>query len=387
MPADPRAANPFDCLSLAELRQRQSLKWRAYGPEVLPLWVAEMDTVPPPAVVAAVSAAMRDGDTGYPWGTGYAEALTAYAAEHWGWGTEVDAMRPVADVMTGIVEVLKVVTGPGDAVVVTPPVYPPFFLFVGRLDRRLVEAPLGPQGRLDLPSLEAAFVEATTGGRGAALVLASPHNPTGVVHTAAELGEVAALAERYGVRVVVDEIHAPLVEDGAFTPYLSVPGADRGFVVFSSSKGFNLAALKAALVVAGPGATEDLARIPPETAMGASMLGMLAHTAALVSGREWLVEHLAGIHAQRDLLAGLLADQLPAIGYRVPAATYLAWLDCRPLGLVDPAAFFLERAGVALNDGVPFGTGGAGHVRLNLATSTEVLTRAVQQMAQAYAAR
>lgn len=392
MPADPpaeaaEAPNPFDAQPLSRLRQRRSLKWRAYGPDVLPLWVAEMDTVPAEPVVAALEAALQLGDTGYPWGTGYAEALTAYAAQAWGWEVAPERMTPVADVMTGVVEVLRVVTGPGDAVVVTPPVYPPFFLFVDRLHRRLVDAPLGPAGRLDPISLEAAFVDATAGGRRAALVLASPHNPTGVVHTAAELAAVAALAERYGIRVVVDEIHAPLVLDGAFTPFLSVPGAERGFVVFSASKGFNLAGLKAALIVAGAEAADDLARVPSEVAMGSSSLGVLAHSVALTSGQEWLAEHRAGIRAQRDLLTGLLVAHLPGVGYRVPEATYLAWLDCRPLGLEDPAAFFLERAGVALNDGVPFGAGGTGHVRLNFATSTEVLTRAVEQMARAYAAR
>ena len=383
-------ASPFDRLTLAELRQRQSLKWRNYPPDVLPLWVAEMDVLPAPAVRAALDEALDRGDTGYPWGQGYAEAYADAADAAWGWRPDPAATSLVADVMTGVVEVLGLVTGPGDAVVIVPPVYPPFAGFVRHAGRRLVEALLGADDRLDLAVLDRACAAATAGGRPAALLLASPHNPTGTVHTAAELAAVAELAERHGVRVVVDEIHAPLTyPDGpSFTPYLAVPGAGRGFVVFSASKAWNLAGLKAALAVAGPGAAEDLARMPEVVGHGASSLGVLAHTAALREGQGWLAEHRAGLDVQRRLLGRLLAEHLPAVRHRTPDATYLAWLDCRPLGLpVEPAAFFLAHARVALGVGPDFGTGGAGHVRLNFATSTAVLTEAVQRMADAAAGR
>jgi cystathionine beta-lyase len=124
--------------------------------------------------------------------------------------------------------------------------------------------------------------------------------------------------------------------------------------------------------------------MPEVVSHGASWLGVIAHTAALRDGQDWLAEHLAGLDAQRRLLGELLAERLPAVGYRMPAATYLAWLDCRPLGLPDePASFFLEHARVALNAGPDFGRSGAGRVRLNFATSTAVLTEAVDRMAAA----
>jgi cystathionine beta-lyase len=387
--ADP-AVNPFDRLSLDDLRQRQSIKWRQHPPDVLPLWVAEMDTLPAPAVRTALDAALDLGDTGYPWGQGYAEAYADVAGQSWGWRPDPAATSLVADVMTGVVEVLRLVTDPGDAVVLVPPVYPPFAGFTRHSGRRVVEAPLGADGRLDLEVLDRACRTATGGGRRAALLLASPHNPTGTVHTAEELTAVATLAEGHGVRVVVDEIHAPLTHPGgpAFTPYLSVPGAERGFVVFSASKAWNLAGLKAALAVAGPAAADDLAAMPEVVGHGASALGVLAHTAALRAGQDWLAEHLAGLGAQQRLLAALLAEHLPGVAHRTPDATYLAWLDCRALGLpAEPAEFFLEHARVALNAGVDFGTGGAGHVRLNFATSTAVITEAVERMAAAVAAR
>lgn len=152
----------------------------------------------------------------------------------------------------------------------------------------------------------------------------------------------------------------------------------------SASKAWNLAGLKAALAVAGPGAAADLARLPEEVSHGPSHVGVLAHTAALSEGTAWLDALLTALDAHRRLLAELLADHLPGVRHRPAQGTYLAWLDCRALGLGDdPAAVFLERGRVALSRGPDFGTGGAGHVRLNLATSPEILTEGVRRMAAA----
>ncbi|MGW3728961.1 MalY/PatB family protein [Streptomyces sp. F001] len=378
--------NPLRALGLELLRRRTSMKWRTYPDDVLPLWVAEMDVPLAEPVVRAVTDALAIGDTGYPAGTAYAEALADFAQKRWGWaGLAVERTAIVPDVMLGVVEMIRLVTGPGDAVVVNPPVYPPFFQFVTHMDRRVVEAPLGPDLRIDFGTLEETFRQAVAGGRRAAFLLCSPHNPTGTVHTAAELSAVARLADRYGVRVVADEIHAPLVLAGAdFVPYLSVPGGERGLSLMSASKAWNLAGLKAALAVAGPAAAADLARLPEEVSHGPSHLGVIAHTAALREGTAWLDAVLAGLDDNRRLLADLLAEHLPAVDHRPGEATYLAWLDCRALGLGDdPADVFLHRGRVALNSGIPFGAGGVGHVRLNLATSPEILTEAVRRMATA----
>ncbi|GHF08411.1 cystathionine beta-lyase [Streptomyces morookaense] len=378
---------PLQRLSLTDLRRRTSAKWRVHDPDVLPLWIAEMDVPLAEPIAQALGEALARGDTGYAAGPAYAEAFDGFARERWGWdGVVVDRTALVADVMTGAVEVLRLVTGPGDAVVVNSPVYPPFYGFIGHMDRRVVEAPLGAGHRIDMDALEAAFREATAGGRRAAFLLCSPHNPTGTVHTRDELAAVAGLADAYGVRVVADEIHAPVVLPGAeHVPFLSVPGAEGAFALLSASKAWNLAGLKCALAVAGRDAAAELARMPLVVSHGPSHWGVIAHSAALRHGGAWLDGVLDGLDANRKLLAALLAEHLPGVEYRQPEGTYLAWLDCRGLGLDgdDPAAVFLERGRVALAGGAPFGTGGAGHARLTLATSPDILTEAVRRMAAA----
>lgn len=372
--------------SLDELRRtRTSLKWRAFPGDVLPAWVAEMDARPCPAVVETVSAAVRHGDTGYPWAGPFVEAFGDFAKRRWDWAPDTSAAVPVADVMIGIEELLHALTGPAAGVVVSPPCYDSFYGFVESVGRRLVEARLVPDAdgshRLDAAVLEAAFAEA---GPGAAYVLCNPQNPTGTVHTRDELAMVARLAAEYDVLVVSDEIHAPLVRPGVeFTPYLSVPEAAAGVAVVSASKAFNLAGLKAALVVPGPDAHETVGALHEVVTHGASHLGVLAQTTAWTAGDEWLDQLRDEIADNRDLLVRTLGEALPEVVATPAEATYLAWLDCRALGLDDPAARFLERGRVALSAGTRYDRTASGWVRFNLGTSPEVIEEAVRRMATA----
>ena len=373
-------ANPFADLAVEQLRRRTSAKWRVYPNDVLPLWVAEMDAVIASEIASAVQEALEIGDTGYPHGHGYAEALASFAADRWGWSIDPTMTSQVTDVMSGVRGVVTTVSAAGEAVILTPPVYPPFFGVAKMYDRPIVSAALNAEGRLDPAALEAAFTEATSGGRGAVMLLCNPHNPTGTVHTRAELEMVASLARQYGVRVVSDEIHAPLVmPTSTLTPYLSVAGTEPDFAVTSASKGWNLAGFKAALVVAGADAVEDL-KAP--ALHGGGHIAAIAHTAAFNHGRDWLDAAIAGIDENRRLLGDLLETHLPETRYQLPEATYLGWVDCRELGLGDdPAAAFLEQGRVALTAGTGFGDGGAGYVRVNLATSPAILEEAVTRMA------
>lgn len=396
----PSAANPLEELSLVQLRQRGSMKWKTHPADVLPLWVADMDVKIAPAIVTAVREAMEAGDTGYPTGTAFAEALRSFALRRWQWdGVNVDRVARIPDVMMGAVQVLRLITAPGDAVIVNSPVYAPFYAFITHDGRRVIEAPLGADLRISLDVLDDTFKRARTESKNLAYLLCNPHNPTGTVHTAEELTAVAELARKYGVRMVADEIHAPLVLPGStFTPFLSVPGAENAFSLMSATKGWNLAGLKAALAIAGPEAASELHRMPAEVGLGASYLGVIAHTAALTSCDEWLDTLIDGLDRNRALLGKLVAEHLPDVGYTVPQGTYLAWLDCRSLDLetedrtegiafasdlAGPAQMFLERARVALSSGHIFGTGGTGHVRLNFATSQTILTEAIHRLGQA----
>lgn len=394
--------NPLDELTLQQLRLRTSMKWRAHPADVLPLWVAEMDVNLPPTVADALRRAIDIGDTGYPSGTGFAEAVAEFASRRWQWhDLEVGRTTLVPDVMLGVVETLRLVTDRGDTVVVNPPVYAPFYAFVSHDGRRVIEAPLDDEGRIDLDALEDAFARARSAGGKVAYLLCNPHNPTGTVHTADELRGVAQRARRFGVRVVSDEIHAPVVLPGSrFTPYLSVPGGEDAFALISASKAWNLSGLKAALAIAGSEAAADLGRMPEEVSHGPSHLGVIAHTEAFKTGDDWLDLLLDGLDANRKLLGELVAEQLPGVKCQRPQGTYLAWLDCRQLGfdeqaadglavvadLSGPALWFLDHARVALSSGHVFGTGGPGHVRLNFATSQAILTEAVSRMARALSA-
>lgn len=364
-------------LDEATCRRRTSLKWRRHPADVLPLWIAEMDTRPAPAVTEEIQRIARDGDLGYPMPHRYLEAVASSYAR---WGAHVDPSRmvPVTDVLTGMRAGVIAFTQPADPVYVTVPVYPPFHAIVEDLGRRRVEVRLDAAGRLDAEALERAFAEH---GRGA-LLLANPHNPTGTVPTATELGDVARAALRHGVGVISDEVHAPLVLPGAtFTPLLALAQAQSFLAVISAAKGWNLAGLKAAVLIGGTGAGATMSRLPRGLEHTTGHVAVRVHTVALEHGQDWLAEVVADLDANRTLLAGLLGEHLPGVLWRPVEATYLAWLDCRGLHLeADPAQHFLEVAKVALTPGTPFGSG-AGHARLNFATSPGILTQAIERMA------
>lgn len=374
-----------DC-SLAQLVKRKSLKWRQYPPDVLPAFVAEMDFAVAEPIAAAVRDALAIGDTGYPHVGELGEAFASFAAKRLGWAVDPERVFPIPDVMTGVGEVLMAITAPGSSVVLNPPVYGPFFLRLGYIGRRVVEAPLlrADDGSydLDFDALDRALAGPDVG----AYLLCSPHNPLGQVWAKDQLLTIADLCQRHDVELLVDEIHAPLVLPGAtHVPFASLdhPMAGRAYTFNSASKGWNIAGLKCGLTVAGSQASADLLAEHWE-ALLASHHGVLASVAAFTKSLDWLDAAAAQLDENRALLSGLLAAQLPEVGYAPGAASFLAWLDCRKLGLGDdPAAHFLAKGRVALTPGPFFGTQGAGFARLNIGTSPELVTEAVRRMAVA----
>jgi cysteine-S-conjugate beta-lyase len=372
-------------LPIEQLRERRSAKWRTYPPDVLPLFVAETDYPLAPAISRELEAAVLRGDTGYtPPDPGLRAAYAGFARRRFGWEVDERRLRSTSDVIMGIVEILRAVLAPGDRVVVTPPVYPPFYDAVPEAGAVVEPVPLRDTGHaweLDLDGIERALA---AGAR--AVLLCNPHNPTGTVHSAAALAALADIASRHDAIVVSDEIHAPLALAGAsFTPFLAVSDAARdvGFAVVSASKAFNLAGLKCALMVTASDArTATVDALPDEVEWRTGLFGALAAVAAFSPESDaWLDAQLVALDENRRMLVDLLAEHLPRAGYRVPDAGFLAWIDLAPYGWGDnPAARIRRDAKVALHHGPLFGAEGAGHVRLNYGCSPDLLAEAIRRI-------
>ncbi|MET3767614.1 cystathionine beta-lyase [Marisediminicola sp. UYEF4] len=375
------------CDPLDALRARTSAKWTTFPGDVLPLFVAEMDFPIAAPIAEAIIARVLASDTGYvgspaPLGAAFA----GFAAQAWDWQVDPARVRTTTDVSVAIVETLRRVLDPGDGVIITPPVYPPFFDLVPEAGGTVVEVPLVDDGvahTLDLDGIDAAFA---AGAR--ALLLCNPHNPLGLVHSRASLEALAELADGYGATVVSDEIHAPLVHAGVrFHPFLSVSDAarERGVCVTSASKGWNIAGTKCAIMVAASDrGMATLDSMPYEVGFRTSLLGLHASVAAFEQGRPWLDAALRAIESNADLMRELIDEHLPDVVFRRPAASYLGWLDFRPRGWGDdPSIRALESGRVALNAGRTFGRQGVGFARINLACSSEVLVEAVRRLAAA----
>jgi cystathionine beta-lyase len=281
--------------------------------------------------------------------------------------------------------VIEHFTRPGSAIVLPTPAYMPFLVVPRLLGREILQVPLvpGDDGRptYDLAGIDRALAD------GAGLVVhVNPHNPVGRVFTEAEQLALAAVVDRHGARVFADEIHAPLVYPGQIhRPYASLSPVTAGHAITatSASKAWNLPGLKAAQLILSnevdAARWADVGWLPSH---GTSTLGVVAATAAWNDGEQWLDDVLAYLDGNRRLLGDLVAELLPAVRYTPPEGTYLAWLDCRGLGIEGSAGeHFLRRAGVALVDGAECGEPYAGHVRLTLATPRPVLRTIVERMA------
>jgi cystathionine beta-lyase len=307
------------------------------------------------------------------------EAFAGFAARRLGWTVDPEQVTVVPDVMVGLVELCRRIAEPGELVAFATPAYPPFFAELSAAGMRLACIGLTAEGSIDLDELDDVLARGVQ-----ALVLANPHNPTGHVFGRAELQAIAERCASTQTWVLADEIHAPLVLSGAtHVPWLEVSEAARRFGVSltSASKAFNLSALKTALMVTAHEAARTLVQSIGPQHDHTGLLGQIAAEAAFRDGDEWLDAVLLQLDRNRAQLHEDLAERVPQIRWRPPQATYLAWLDCTRLGLgEEPAAAFLDRGRLALGRGLDYGQPGAGHVRLNFATSPEHLTDAIDRM-------
>ncbi len=268
----------FDA-SPEQLRRAGSVKWSQH-PEAIGAFVAEMDFGTAPPVAAAMHGLIDEGLLGYlPDGllARMSRAWAGYAREHYGWEVPPERVRPLADVISGLVAAIEHFSVPDSAVILPTPAYMPFLVVPPALGRKVIQVPMATdRGRpvLDLAAIEAAF---EAGGN--LLVLCNPHNPLGRVLEREEMAEVAAVVDRHGGRVFSDEIHAPLVYDGhRHVPYASVSEVAAGHTVTatSASKAWNLPGTKCAqLVLSNDTDAETWAEVGFMAEHGASNLGVV----------------------------------------------------------------------------------------------------------------
>ncbi|AOP51255.1 aminotransferase [Streptomyces lydicus] len=382
-PADLVAVDPY------RLAQRDGEKWATAGDGMLSSWVADMDFPTAPAIREAL---MRraDGDLGYPtWfdesrGGPLGEVFAERMLRRYGHRPDPTHTRLFTDINQAMLATLQVATEPGDAVLLHTPACPPFVEVIEKIGRRPLTVPVeeGGDGWEFDPARMAHAAADGTSGRCRVLFLVNPHNPTGRVFRRAELESLAELVLRHDLLVISDEVHADLTH----APHRHIPFASLGpeiaartVTLTSGSKAFNLAGIRCAVAHIGPPAVREAVDARRGLLFGqVGVLAVEALKAAWTAGDDWLDEVLAVLARNRRRLA----ERLPrGIRCRTPEATFLAWLDCRQLGLdADPMPFFRDEAKVLLFSGPAFGSSGEGFVRLNFGTSPQILEETLDRM-------
>ena len=377
--------------NLSELQSHRSEKWRGFAADVLPLPVAEMDFPVAQPIRDLLTEMISKSDLGYlgsipELGQGFAQ----FAGRRWNWEVDPLQVRAATDVGVAVVEVLRVFTNPGDSILVNSPVYQNFYNWINETKLNLVDVPFERTGdesanpwQINWDGIEKAYAAGLK-----VHLLCSPHNPLGRIYTKEELLRIVALAKRYDVLVISDEIHAPLTFKGnTFVPMLSL-GADAESVsvtVTAASKGWNIAGLKCAIIVSQDEVINArLATMPMAVHFRASLLGGFATAIAFAEGGVWLDSVIENLDHNRYMLRDLLDSQLPSVRYHIPDNSYLGWLDLEALNLgEDPSVTLLDKGRVAFNAGHIYGKQCSQYVRFNFATSPTIITEAVHRIARA----
>jgi cystathionine beta-lyase len=311
------------------------------------------------------------------------EVVQAWLRNRHSWQVGTEAIYFLPGVMRAVNVLGRAVGRPGDALLVQPPVYYPFFDVPANSDRQLQQVELLPSdGRyeIDFEAFDRAITERTR-----LFILCNPHNPVGRVYTRSELERMAETCLRHGIVICSDEIHSDLVYSGyTHVPIaaLSPEVAEQTVTVLAPSKTFNIPGLRFGIMIAeNRDLRQKIQAAGAGLVSGSNLMAYAAALAAYRDGEDWLAELLDYLEDNRDILSDLVQTRLPGVRMATPEATYLGWLDCRCTGIQgNPQVFFLERARVALNDGARFGPGGEGFVRLNFACPRATLIQALEHM-------
>ena len=386
----------FDCV--IERRGTHAAKWdvtaRVSGieaPDMIPMWVADMDFAAPPGVTEALAAEVARATHGYYADTGsWTAALADWITRRHGWRVDPGWVSPTPGVVSGLGLILQTVSAPGDEVVVFPPAYHAFRKIILANERRILDAQLvEANGRycMDLIALRAKLTPRTK-----VVFFCSPHNPGGTVWSADEIRALAAFCAEHDLILVSDEIHCDLILDGAkHTPTIvAAPEvADRLITCLAATKTFNLAgAHVGACVTSNPALKRRLdARIAASGLSSYNRFGMIATEAAWRTGAAWLDALLPYLSAARDLFDARIEAAAPGARSMRLAATYLAWVDFSATGLTpeEVAARVKTRARIFASPGQQFGPGGETWLRFNFATPRPILEQALARLDDAFA--
>ena len=354
---------------------------------MIPMWVADMDFPSPPAIRDALAGVLARGTWGYTIsGDADRQALCDYWARRHSVTIERESVLLSPCVVSGLKLALRVVTKPGDGVLINPPVYGPFFMSIRSNGRKVVESPLVRDGdgryTMDLADMEGKLAS----GEAKAVMLCSPHNPCGRAWSEEELTAVVALCRRYGAPIVCDEIHADFVyAPNTHHSILTIPGArEIAVMLCAASKTFNVAGLEqSAIVCCNEAVRKAIAEDMAASGVKAGNAFALAATRAAYTGCDaWLdglMDYLAG---SRDMVAAFVAERMPRVRLTPLEATYLMWLDCSALGFTqDELLARIRAAHVKVNDGLFFGEQGRGFIRLNIGCPRSQIREALTRLA------
>ncbi|MEU4563562.1 aminotransferase class I/II-fold pyridoxal phosphate-dependent enzyme [Actinoplanes sp. NPDC023936] len=357
----------FDArVDIGRLRSGYGVKWGALEPGTLGAWVADMDFPVAPIIRQRVHEVTDHGYPHWPGGDPVVAAFTDRMRTRYDWDPSPDRTRVFTDLIQILQVIIEVVTAPGDGIGVQLPNYPPFLASILRAGRRIVPV----TSPADLAGCRL-------------FLLVNPHNPTGRVFSGAELAAFASAAREHDVTVLSDEIHADLVYAGhRHIPFasLSADAAARTITATSATKAFNIAGLRCAVAHIGPSSVrEALDRFPLDYFGQPSTLGRVATVAAWREADDWLDGLMHTLTLNRDQVTRWAATLPGDTGYREPEGTYLAWLRFPGLG-PDPAAVLEEKAKVRLGRGADFSPDTGAFVRINFATSPEVLGEILERV-------
>jgi cystathionine beta-lyase len=379
----------LDSLTAAEMHRSSRIKWRLFGDEVLPAWVADMDFPVAPPIHRAICDLVGRHDFGYhivPLSPHLRAALVSRMAERFSWQIEPQRIVPLVNLLQGLDLSVLLHSRRGEGVVLQTPIYPPFLVAVERSGRRVDESTLvrgADRYEIDFDDLRAKLQPDTR-----LILLCNPHNPTGRAFEREELLALGELALEHDIIVVSDEIHAELTfPEHRHVPFATLAPelAERTITLTSATKSFNLAGLPCAFAICGSDRLQrPFQELPPHALGHPGILDDAATYTAWTEGQPWLDVVLAYLLENRDLVMDFFASQIPDLRVLTPEATYMAWLDCRELDLpADPSSFFLEHGRVALTGGNEFGAPGKGFARINFATSRTILLEILERMESA----